>query len=323
MTGGVSYVIIRKEDMLNADRIKERARQLGADTVGITRPAAVDNPDRFIRWLVKGMHGEMTYLSRHLETRLDPNRILPDAKSIIVVGLNYFQDNDGTISDKGKYKVARYAWGVDYHRTIRKLLKRLRQELRSKAPELKGRICVDTAPFMDKYWAEKAGLGWQGKHTNLVSRQWGNWLLLGSLILNHEIDKYDAPETDHCGNCRACVDACPTGALFTEYNLDATRCISYWTIESKSEEIPDSISINLNGWVFGCDICISVCPFNKFQKPFSDRSFAKLEGVGLVENGAVVTVPESGFSANFAQSPLSRAGLKGIRRNIRAAEQTS
>lgn len=306
--------------MLNAERAKETARRLGADTVGITRPAAVDNPERFIRWLENGMAGEMTYLSRHLEVRLDPTKLLPDAKAIIVVGLNYFPPEGTPMKGDHLYKVARYAWGVDYHRTIRKLLKNLRQEIKRHEPELKARICVDTAPFMDKYWAQKAGLGWQGKHTNLVSRQWGSWLLLGSLILNREFDRYDTPELDHCGNCRACLDACPTGALFAEYNLDATRCISYWTIESKSEDIPADISRNLNGWVFGCDICISVCPFNKFQKPFSDRSFAKLESVGTVESGEVAFHSESEFKERFARSPISRAGLNGIKRNIRAAE---
>jgi epoxyqueuosine reductase len=264
--------------------------------------------------------GEMKYLSRNLDIRFDPRRLLPAAQSIIVIGINYFPTPEDEQKREEPYRVARYAWGEDYHNVLRNLLKKMRRHLRSTIPTMKGRICVDTAPFMDKYWAQAAGLGWQGKHTNLVSRDFGSWLLLGSLVINAAVDRYDSPGLNHCGQCHACLDSCPTGALFEPYKMNATRCISYWTIESKAPDIPENISSKQNKWVFGCDICISVCPFNKFEKPRGSEAFKRKAETTLVETGRITSLSVEEFKSTFAKSPINRPGLTGLIRNIRSAK---
>jgi len=303
---------------LQAETIKQKALEMGADTVGIAEAGPVSNSHRFLKWLGDSCAGDMTYLARHMEQRLDPGKLLPGAKSIIVMGLNYYPTAKDIAQQKDPFKVAYYAWGKDYHNILRRRLKKLRTELRKSIPDLRGRICVDTAPFMDKYWAQAAGLGWQGKHSNLVSRQFGNWLVLGSLVIGTAVDKYDHPHTDHCGRCTACIDACPTGAIEKPYVVNAGKCISYWTIESKESIIPDDIAGRYQDWIFGCDICISVCPFNRFQKVRVEKEFERNEPLKLLETGAVHEISEDKFVETFKGSPLSRPGLNGIRRNIAA-----
>lgn len=305
--------------VLTSASIKELAYELGADTVGITESAPVRVKDKFLAWLKEGFAGEMSYLGRYQGKRFDPLNLLPGAKSIIVVGVNYFPTLDDSARKKSPFKVAKYAWGTDYHYVIRRLLRRLRTQLRAIEPRLNGRICVDTAPFLDKYWAQKAGLGWQGKHTNLVSRQFGSWLLIGSLIIDVVVDKYDKPQTNHCGKCTACVDSCPTGAIFEPYRINATRCISYWTIESKAAKIPDEIIAKLNNWVFGCDICLDICPFNRFEKPCREKAFRRGEENDLIETGNAAGLSENEFAKKFSRSPIKRPGLSGIKRNIAAS----
>jgi epoxyqueuosine reductase len=302
-----------------AEVIKSLTEQCGVDTLGLVKTKTVHGQNKFRSWLEQGYAGEMTYLSRNLEKRFDSEKLFPGAKSIIVVGLNYFPGNHDKAKQEGPYKVARYAWGEDYHNVLRRKLERLRKELTAQYPEIRGKICVDTAPFMDKFWAQRAGLGWQGKHTNLVSRRFGSWLLIGSLIINFEIDRYDKPETDHCGRCTACLEVCPTGALTAPYQIDATRCISYWTIESKAKEIPEDISKNMNGYIFGCDICIEVCPFNRFQKPLREKELRRRDNTGLLESARVKNLSNERFKEMYSDSPIERPGLDGIRRNIRAA----
>nr|MBN2277414.1 tRNA epoxyqueuosine(34) reductase QueG [candidate division Zixibacteria bacterium] len=309
---------MKNAKILISVEIKEIAKRLGADAVGIAPVNPVSVKDAYLTWLSRGYHGEMAYLARYQEERFDPGRLLPGAQSIIVTGFNYCPDENNYRMIKGPYRVARYAWGNDYHRIIRQMLEKLRARLRLIVPDLKGRICVDTAPFMDKYWASQAGLGWPGKHTNLVSTTYGSWLLLGSLVIDIAIDEYDHPSDDHCGRCTACIEACPTGAITAPYCLDATRCISYQTIENKSDTIPENIALLSKGWVFGCDICLEVCPFNRFQKPRHQKELTRREEIGMVETGAVTNMTEGEFDLKFASSPLRRPGLKGLLRNIRA-----
>ncbi|SYZ72503.1 Epoxyqueuosine reductase [Candidatus Zixiibacteriota bacterium] len=305
--------------VLNYETIKNLAHELQCDSFGIARAEAVAAKDRFTTWLEKGYAGDMDYLSRNLELRLDPQRLLPGAQSIIVIGLNYYPQPEDEEKRCAPYRVARYAWGEDYHDVLRRKLKVLRNRLRGLAPALKGRICVDTAPFMDKYWAARAGLGWQGKHTNLVSRAFGSWLLLGSLIINAKVDRYDSPGADHCGQCHACLEACPTGALLAPYQLDATRCISFWTIESKGIEIPSTVASKLNDWIFGCDICIAACPFNKFQKVQHHPEFHRREEISELETGRAAKLTSEEFENKYHRSPVTRPGLRGIVRNYKAA----
>lgn len=304
--------------MISANLIKKIVSELGADAVGLVRPASVERRDEFLTWLDAGYAGEMVYLHKFQSQRFDPRKLLPGAKSIIVIGVNYWQDEPRRPARR--LKVARYARRKDYHQVLRKILKRLRALLKEHTPGLGGRICVDTAPFMDKYWAQKAGLGWQGKHTNLVSRTFGSWLLLGSLIITEEVDVYDRPGIDHCGRCRRCVEACPTGALFEPYRLDATRCISYWTIESKAAEIPENIAGRMGGWVFGCDICLDVCPFNRFRKPGELPALVRDKNIALIEEDKIEELDPARFNALLGATPLSRAGLEGLKKNRRAFE---
>jgi epoxyqueuosine reductase len=310
--GGIGSII-------SAENIKNLAGQFGADAVGIAPAGAVDRRDKYIEWLEAGYAGTMHYLSRHRPERFDPRILLPDAESVIVIGLNYFPSEVDRRKQAGPFRVARYAWGEDYHRVIRKILQRLRGALTVLAPGVLGRICVDTAPFMDKYWAERAGLGWQGKHTNLISRDFGNWLLLGSLIITARVDHYDNPGQDHCGRCRRCIEACPTGAIIEPYKMDATRCLSYWTIESKEREIPKNIVSKMDGWIFGCDQCLLACPFNRFEKQSEQTSFRRLEIISRLEKGTMDDVSEAEFDRLFARSPIKRPSLSGINRNIKAA----
>jgi len=308
--------------ILSAKEIKRTALELGFDAVGIALAGQVKREERFLEWLERGFQGEMEYMARHRKERFDPRELLPGAKSIISVGLNYFPTEKDKSNQKGPYRVARYARGEDYHHIIRKKLQKLRSHLKTQRPGLSGRICVDTAPFMDKYWAEQAGLGWQGKHTNLLSRDFGNWLLIGSLVVDAVFDEYDRPHKDHCGKCRACIDACPTGAIVEPYCLDATRCISYWTIEAKGDRIPQATGKSMSKFVFGCDICLEVCPFNRFEKPTGETAFARIEGIDLIEEGRIDEIGADEFESKFANSPLKRPGYNGLKRNIRAASHT-
>lgn len=295
-------------------------RELGLDVAGVVRAAGVEARQLFLQWLESGYAGDMDYLGRHAEQRFDPTLLLPGARSIIVVGLNYRPTEVDLARAQSPYRVAAYAWGGDYHRTLRRQLRRLRGRLRQQEPSLRGRICVDTAPFMDKYWARLAGLGWQGKHTNLVSRNFGSWLLLGSLVVTSEVDRYDDPYPDFCGSCTACLDACPTAAFPAPYVLDATRCISYWTIETGADSVPEAIADRMNNWVFGCDICLDVCPWNKFQQPRTHPDLERTEHIALLESGRVRELSPGNFRTAFATSAISRSGREGIIRNLDALE---
>ena len=307
--------------MLSFALIKEATGRLGFDATGVVRAAGVDARQQFLDWLASGYAGDMDYLARHARERFDPEALLPGARSIICVGLNYRPTESDLARAESPYKVSTYAWGEDYHRVLRRQLRRLRTLLRREDPDLEGRICVDTAPFMDKYWAQKAGLGWQGKHTNLVSRDFGSWLLLGSMVITSEVDRYDDPHADFCGSCTACLDACPTAAFPAPYVLDATRCISYWTIETKAEVIPEQIAPHLSHWVFGCDICLNVCPWNKFEKPRTHPDLVRRDEVALLESGRVRALSPEEFGAACAASALSRPGHRGIARNLEALER--
>jgi epoxyqueuosine reductase len=323
MSSEPGHAVPRGGAPLRAEEIKALALELGADDAGVAPAAPVTARELFMSWLARGYAGEMDYLHRYSDVRFDPSRLLPGARSVVVLGLNYFPTRDDFERRGSPLKVASYAWGEDYHRVLRRILRALRRRIMRIVPGLRGRICVDTAPFPDKYWAAMAGLGWQGKHTNVVSRRFGSWLLLGSLVIDAEFDRYDEPHADFCGRCRACLDACPTDAFPAPYLLDARRCISYWTIESRAPAFPLDIAPRLDGWVFGCDICLDVCPWNKYQRPRAHHALKRREGVSLLESGHAADMPAGEFTTSYAGTAVSRARPTDMVRNIRAALESA
>ena len=308
---------------ISSREIKEQAHALGFDPVGIV-PATVLTAEgaRLREWLERNLHGRMDYLARHAEMRIDPDQLMPGTRSIVCVALNYYRPEKHS-DDPGIGRISRYAWGDDYHDVLRDKLKELLEWIRERAPEVEGRACVDSAPIMDKAWAVRAGLGWLGKHTNVITRRYGSWVFLGELLLSVELEYDNQIEPDHCGKCTACLDACPTGALIAPYQLDATRCISYGTIELREESLPEPIASNLQNWVFGCDICKDVCPWSRFSKPTEVDRFTPRPGIITPRLDELSELTQEEFSSRFRRSAIKRTKVAGLRRNARAARRPS
>jgi len=299
--------------------IKERARVEGFDTVGIVSAAALDSEaDRLNEWLARGYHAEMQWMARDSQKRTNPLEIFPQARSVIVVALNYYtphkhQDNATT------GKVSRYAWGDDYHEVINGKLRALLSWIKEQRPEAEGKVCVDIQPMMDKAWAVRAGLGWLGKHTNVITTQFGSWVFIGELLLNLALE-YDTEEVeDHCGSCTLCIDSCPTQAITEPYVVDANRCISYATIELRAEELPKQVTENLSGWFYGCDICQDVCPWNRFEQVTQEEHrFSPREGNVNAKLTDILGLTRETYAERYRHSPMKRAKLSGLQRNARA-----
>ncbi len=282
-----------------------RAEEQGFDAVGFAPVAVLGTQGAYFqRWLAEGRHAAMDWLAREPEKRSDPRRLLDEAQTVMVVGANYFSDAQ---PESEENRIARYARARDYHNVLPKRLRKVMRAAQALDPGLRFKVCVDTSPLMEKPWAQRAGLGWQGKHTNLVSRQFGSWLLLGAVLLHREVP-FDEPQVDHCGSCTACLDACPTGAL-TPYELDANRCISYWTIEHRGP-FPQGAP-PLHDWVHGCDICLEACPWNRFERETEWEAFAPRRSA--LEK-AMLETPET-LVQILPGTPLARPGVRGLRRN--------
>jgi epoxyqueuosine reductase len=282
----------------------------------VTRPEAIEKlAPHLFDWLGRGAHGDMDWMVRTRERRADPRALWPDVKRVVVLGLNYGPDGDplSTLERKESGAISVYARGDDYHDLIKSKLKRIAQWLVARAPgELK--VFVDTAPVMEKPLAAAAGLGWQGKHTNLVSREHGAWLFLGILFTDLELPE-DAPETDHCGSCRACLDICPTHAFPAPYTLDARRCISYLTIEHKGP-IDRELRPLIGNRIYGCDDCLAVCPWNKFAQEGREARLAAREGNRAPLLTELARLDDAAFRARFAKSPIKRTGRDRFLRNV-------
>lgn len=304
---------------LTSQDIKQQARALGFNKVGIV-PATALSPEgaRLQDWLAHGFHGQMGYMARDPQQRSDPRLLLPSAKSVVCVALNYFQP-DKHVDDAATAKISRYAWGDDYHDVLRDKLKALLAWLQERVPEIEGKICVDSSPMMDKAWAVRAGIGWLGKHSTVITKEFGSWIFLGELLLSVEVDYDSYIEPDHCGKCTACLDACPTGAIIAPYQVDGTRCISYGTIELREPELPEPIQSKLHNWVFGCDICQDVCPWSRFSKETQEERFEPRPGVIAPPLQELAELTQEEFSTRFRKNPIKRTKLAGLQRNARAA----
>ncbi|HMJ26170.1 MAG TPA: tRNA epoxyqueuosine(34) reductase QueG [Pyrinomonadaceae bacterium] len=294
-------------------QIKAQALKSGFHKVGIV-PANALSPEhgRLQEWLARGFHGEMKWMARDPEQRTDPRRLFPDARSVMVVALNYYTEHEHS---EAPGKISRYAWGDDYHEVVGDKLRRLLSWIEQQWPEAKGKVCVDIQPAMDKAWAVRAGLGWMGKHTNVITDVAGSWVFIGELLLNLELEYEEQEVADQCGSCTLCIDACPTSAIVEPYVLDANLCISYATIESRAPVLDPNIAAHLEGWLYGCDICQDVCPFNQMTPLTKESGFEPRAGsvnASLVE--ILELTPET-YAERFRHSAIKRAKLAGLKRN--------
>ena len=296
--------------------IKEKAKEMGFDTVGIAKPDAINHAAHgLIEFIEAGHHGTMTWMEDRAKERSHPNALWSEVRSVIMVGMNYGPDHDprDLLSQPNKANVSVYARGRDYHDIIKKKLKHLaRWIVQEKPSELK--VFVDTAPVMEKPLAAAAGLGWQGKHTNMVSNDFGSWLFLGAIYTTLDLT-YDTPHTDQCGSCSACLDACPTDAFVAPYKIDARRCISYLTIELK-QAIPVEFRRALGNRIYGCDDCLAACPWNKFAQISAEAQFHAKDHLKSPNLAELVTLNDANFRQLFSGSPIKRIGRDRFIRNV-------
>ena len=294
--------------------IRKAALDLGFDAIGFARPELADEArQRLSEYLARGYHGDMGWLASRADERVQPKTLWPEVKTVVVLGLNYGPEDDplAGLAEPRHGNISVYARGRDYHDLVKSRLKALARKITEDSPApLK--VFVDTAPVMEKPLAMSAGLGWQGKHTNLVSRDFGSWLFLGEIYLSLEIEP-DAPEDDHCGACQACLDACPTAAFPAPYQLDARRCISYLTIEHKGH-IPEALRAPIGNRLYGCDDCLAACPWNKFAQAARETRF--VGRAGNAELAELVTLDDAAFRARFAGTPVKRTGRDRFMRNV-------
>jgi epoxyqueuosine reductase len=300
------------------NELKQQALREGFNKVGVVRAERLDaEAPRLKEWLARGYHGEMSWMARDVEKRLNPLEIFPPARSIVVVALNYYTPEQHE-ENSNTGKVSRYAWGDDYHDVLKTKLESLLAWIRERVPEAAGKVCVDIQPVMDKAWAVRAGIGWLGKHTNVITQEFGSWVFIGELLLNLDLEADAEFAEDHCGTCTLCLDACPTQAITEPYVVDSNRCISYATIELRTPELPASIQEELSGWLYGCDICQDVCPWNRFQAPTEEARFAPREGNVNTDLSQVLELTPETYATRFRGSAMKRTKLIGLQRNARA-----
>jgi len=294
--------------------IKTEAKRLGFLSCGISKADFLeDEAPRLEKWLNNNMNGQMHYMENHFDKRLDPTKLVDSSKSVVSLLLNYFPSE--IQKDTTAPKLSKYAYGTDYHFIIKDKLKTLLQFIQEEIGEVSGRAFVDSAPVLDKAWAAKSGLGWIGKHSNLLTQQVGSFYFIAELIIDLELD-YDSPTTDHCGSCTACIDACPTQAIVAPYVVDGSKCISYFTIELK-EQIPTSVKGQFDDWMFGCDVCQDVCPWNRFSKQHSEPLFNPHPELLSMTKKDWEEITQDTFSKVFQKSAVKRTKFSGLTRNIR------
>ena len=296
-------------------KIKQLASHLGFDHCGIARAQKLDDDAlRLEQWLNKGFHGAMSYMKNHFDLRVDPTKLVPGAKSVITLLKNYYPSQhqpDNTL------KISKYAYGKDYHEVIREKMKLFLHSIHEEIGEVHGRGFVDSAPVLERSWAQRSGLGWIGKNGNLLTKQSGSFFFIATLITDLELEHDDPFARDLCGTCTKCIEACPTNAILPGKVVDGSRCISYFTIELKDELIPDEMKGKFNNWAFGCDICQDVCPWNRFSKPNDEIEFTPFPEVLNLSSKEWEEMSEESFKKIFKHSAISRTKWKGMQRNIK------
>ena len=296
----------------NTDLIKSISNELGFLSCGISKSGFLDTEaDRFENWLKNNYHGKMSYMERNFDKRLDTSKLVEGSKSVISLLYNYFSK---TKKNPKSFKISKYAYGKDYHFVIKEKLKQFVLKIKDKVGDVNARIFVDSAPILERAWAKKSGLGWVGKNTNLISKKVGSFFFLAEIILDVDL-VYDKEVTDHCGSCTACIDSCPTDAIYEPYKLDATKCISYLTIELK-DKISNEFKGQLNDWIFGCDICQDVCPWNKFSINHEEPLFNPRSEILEYSKNQWKELTNEIFDSIFKLSPVKRTKFKGLKRNI-------
>jgi epoxyqueuosine reductase len=295
--------------------IKNTAASLGFDYCGIAKAEKLnDDARRLEQWLSKGMHGSMQYMEKYFDLRIDPAQLVPGAKSVITLLLNYFPHEQ---QNSNAPKISKYAYGKDYHEVIKEKLNLFLSIMREKIGEIHGRGFVDSAPVLERRWAQRSGLGWIGRNGNLITKKQGSFFFIATLITDLELLFDDPFAKDYCGSCRRCIEACPTEAILDNKIINGSRCISYYTIELKDMLIPDEMKNRFQNWMFGCDICQDVCPWNRFSKPTREKEFTQIPEILNLNNKEWEQMSEETFKKLFKNSPLKRAKFKGIQRNLK------
>lgn len=298
-------------------KIKLKAQELGFLSCGISKSEFLEEEaPRLESWLKAGLQGKMNYMENHFDKRLNPSLLVEDTRSVISVLYNYFPNED--LFQKSALKISKYAYGEDYHYVIREKLHDLLNYIKGIAGNVQARCFTDSAPVLEKAWARKSGLGWIGKNGNLLSLKVGSFYFIGEIFLDVVLD-YDHAIEDHCGTCTACIDACPTQAIIRPYVVDGSRCISYLTIELKDEFLPKEFRSSMDGWIFGCDVCQDVCPWNRFSKPHAERRFSPDSLLSKIE---FEKMQNDQFEKIFGKSAIKRTGFKGLKRNIEFIDLT-
>ena len=294
--------------------IKQHAAKLGFDYCGIAKAELLsDDAKRLESWLNKGMHGNMKYMENHFDMRIDPRKLVPGAKSVITLLLNYLPEQEQKTTSP---RIAKYAFGNDYHEVIREKLRNFLAEIKIVVGQIEGRGFVDSAPVLERSWAQKTGLGWIGKNGNLINKQSGSFFFIATLIVDLELEYDNAYSKDYCGTCTKCIDNCPTEAILPDKVVDGSKCISYFTIELKDALIPDGMKGKFDNWMFGCDVCQDVCPWNRFAKTTNEIKFTPIPAILNFTNNDWEELTEESFKLIFNNSPLKRSRFAGIKRNL-------